>query len=210
MENNKQREKQKLKVFLKIVIIAFAVLLLILVVLFLLDKSLKDVDKKDYTDKDESIYYFSADYDADPLDDEVYAAKNRDIMFTDHAGNGEPLTAQEDGKGVKALFYDYFTALMTGDSVSHSALLTENYKTHFEIQEKFTPQKVYDISIKFLTGGNADGNYIERYQVTYKIYKNDGTYRADVGSNVAKIMVFEVTTENGRTMINSIVPMNIK
>ena len=39
--------------------------------------------------------------------------------------------------------------------------------------DKFTPQKVYDISVSFLYGDSNNGVYLEKYSVTYKIYKND-------------------------------------
>lgn len=211
MDNSKkQNEKQRLKKLIKAVMIVFIALLIILGALYLFSQLLKS-DKVDYTKREESIYYFSADYNANPLDDLVYVSKNREIMFIDRAGNGELLTEKDkDTKTEKALFYNYFTALMEGEATSHSALLTENYKSNFAVQERFTPQKIYDIDIRFLTGDTEDGKYSEKYQVSYKIYENDGSYRADVGSNIAMLMVFEVTTENGRAMINSIVPMNMK
>lgn len=209
-DTKKLTEKQKLKKALKLLVFVFVALFVILGVLFGVKLLLKG-EKMDYTEKAEDIYYFSADYNANPLEDEVYLAKNRDIMFTDRAGNGEPLTdADSDGKDVKSLMYNYFSALIKGDAEKHSHLLTESYKSNFVVQESFTSQKVYDINVRFLTGATDGDKYLEKYQVSYKIYENDGTYRADVGSNVAKIMVFEVTTENGRAMINSIVPMNTK
>lgn len=206
----KKTEKQKLKNILRFFAIAFAALLLILGALYLVKLLLKG-EKVDYTQKQEDIYYFSADYDASPLDDEVYVAKNREVMFTDHTGRGEPLTAYAgEGKDAKALFYNYFKALVEGDADAHLALLAQNYKDSFVVPERFTPQKVYDISISFLTGVSDGGKYVEKYQVSYKIYENNGTYRADVGSNVAKIMSFDVIIENGRAMINSIAPINTK
>lgn len=210
MDNSKQRDKQSLVKLLKIVGIVFAGLILVLGVFYIFS-ILLEKDKVDYTEKQEGIYYFSADYDEDPSEDLVYASKNRDIMFTDHLGNGEALTSDNaEDKTVKALMYNYFTALMEGDAQKHEALLSDNYKKHFKVQQRFTPQKVYDIDVRFLTGGTENGVYSDKYQVAYKIYENNGTYRADVGSGVAKLMVFEVVKENGAYKINSIVQMNIK
>lgn len=209
--DNKRTEKQKLKKLLKILIIVFAVLLLLLAVLYLLSTFLKNDEKMDYTKKEDGFYYFSADYEENPLNDEVYAAKNRYIMFTDHVGNGEPLTEENcKEQKIKKMFLSYFTSLMTGDARAHEDLLSDAYKQNFVVQKRFTPQKVYDIDIKFLMGDNDGDKYVERYQVSYKIYENNGTYRADIGSDVAKLMVFDVTSDNGKALINSIVPMNIK
>ncbi len=210
MTKNKENDKQKVKKLIKLLLIITAALLLISGVLFIISLLLKG-GKIDYTEKQDGVFYFSADYEEAPLSDLVYANKNRDIMFTDHIGNGEVLTKDNLGEnGAKQLMYSYFTALMEGDAEAHSALLSQNYKKNFVVQEKFTPQKVYDINVKFLMSDSYDGAYVDRYQVSYKIYENDGTYRADVGSNVAKIMVFDVVKENGNMYIASIVPMNVK
>ena len=64
---------------------------------------------------------------------------------------------------------------------------------------------MYDISVSFLSGDSNNGIYLEKYSVTYKIYKNDGTYRADVGSDISKTMVFEVVNQGNKALINSIV-----
>lgn len=209
-DTKKLTEKQKLKKVFKVIVFVFVALFVILGVLFGVMLLLKG-EKVDYTEKGEGIYYFSADYNANSLEDEVYLSKNRDIMFTDRAGNGEPITGVDsEDEDVKSLMYNYFSALMEGDAQKHSRLLTDSYKSNFVVQESFTPQKVYDIDVRFLTGTTDGDKYLEKYQVSYKIYENDGTYRADVGSNIAKLMVFEIATENGRSMINSIVSMNVK
>ncbi len=208
MSNSK--EKQRLLKLLKITGAVFGAMLLVLGVFYLVSL-LMAKDKVDYTEKQEGIYYFSVDYEENILEDLVYAAKNRNIMFTDHLGNGELLTAElAEEKNDKALMYNYFKALMEGDATLHEALLSTNYKKHFYVHKSFTPQKVYDIDVRFLTGGTENGVYTDKYQVAYKIYENNGTYRADVGSGVAKLMVFELVKEDGAVKINSIVPMNIK
>lgn len=210
MDKKTPDKKRALTKGIKIVIICFGVLLVLLGALYGASALLKG-DKIDFTKNEESIYFFPADYDEDPLTDLVYVSKNREIMFMDNAGNGEPLTDKDaETGGVRALMYKYFTALMTGDAESHSNLLTKEYKSNFVVQKRFTAQKVYDINISFLTGDSDGGKYLEKYQVSYRIYENNGTYRADVGSNIAKIMVFEVATQNGNALINSIVPMNSK
>lgn len=202
-------EKNKLAVkrVIKTVVAVFAALAVVLGVLYLISSLIKG-DKVDYTEKDASIYYFSADYDADPLDDEVYAEKSRGVYFTDMSGLGEYLTeADSSAPTARGLFYRYFSALMNGDAASHRSLLSDDYADNFTIQERFTPQKVYDISVSFLSGDSEDGTRYERYSVAYKIYKNDGTYRADVGSDTAKNMVFELVYGSGSMpLINSIVP----
>lgn len=182
-----------------------AALLLILGVLTVISKLFAE-EKLDYTEKRDDIYYFSADYDDDISADIVYMSKNREVFFTNDSGLGEYLT-EKDGElaTVKGVMYNYFRALKDGSAEEHEKLLSASYKEKFVVQKSFTPQKIYDIQVAFLTGDVSDGVYYEKYTVSYKIYRNNGTYRADVGSDVAKKMVFEIVTINGEALINSIV-----
>lgn len=203
--SNGINSKKILKRIIVSIIIVFAVLLAILAVLYALSAFINR-NKLDYTDKQDGIYYFSADYEANPLEDVVYAAKDKQVFFTSHTGFGEYLSdADGDLTTVRGLMYNYFDALKTGNVDKHKELLSDEYKSNFVVQDKFTPQKVYDISVSFLSGDSNDGVYLEKYSVTYKIYKNDGTYRADVGSDISKTMVFEVVNQGNKALINSIV-----
>lgn len=205
MTNNNFNKKAVLKRIIVAVIAVFLLLIVVLGVLALLSVIIKR-DKVDFTDKDESIYYFSADYSADLDKDLIYSAKDTDVFFTDHTGFGEYLTeADSDINSTRGLLYRYFQSLKNGDGAAHAALLSGEYKKNFVVQTRFTPQKVYDIKVDFLTGDSINGKYVEKYNVTYKIYKNDGTYRADIPSDVAKTMVFEVVNEDNCYYINSIV-----
>lgn len=182
-----------------------ALLLLILGALVAVSKLFAD-EKLDYTEKDDDIYYFSADYYEDISADIVYMSKSREVFFINDSGFGEYLT-EKDGElsTVKGVMYNYFKALKNGSAEEHEKLLSASYEEHFVVQKSFTPQKVYDIQVAFLTGDVSDGIYYEKYSVTYKIYRNNGTYRADVGSDVAKTMVFEIVNIDGGALINSIV-----
>lgn len=205
MASNSTDRKKALKKIIIAVIIAFAVLLVLLGALYLFSEVIQR-EKVDYTEKNDSIFYFSADYSADPDNDLVYAAKDKEVFFTDHSGFGEYLT-EADGSvnNVKGLMYNYFNSLKNGDAQAHNALLSAEYKRNFVVQERFTPQKVYDIKVDFLVGDGKNGVYIQKYSVSYKIYKNDGTYRADIGSDVSCTMVFEVVNQANKVYINSIV-----
>ena len=42
------------------------------------------------------------------------------------------------------------------------------------------------------------------YDVTYAIYRNDGTFRNDIDSNAFKTLIFELVYESGALKINAI------
>ncbi len=202
MSSEKTNGKKKLVIVMKYVVYVFSALLLILGCLVLMNKCLEDDDAGfDYTDKEESIFYFSADYDENMSTDLVYMSFDRKIYFTDPSGFTCALTEDNTDDGsVSSLMYRYFTALFSGDADAHAGLFTEQYKNTFKLQTRFTPQKVYDINVSYLTSDSGK----DIYRVVYKIYENNGSYRADIGSNVAKIMAFEIDKTSGVPLINSI------
>ncbi len=217
MDNKPQTTKQKEKLVLKKVLLAivavFALLGLLLVFLQHVDKA-TEPDKVDFTSansEDSSIYFFSVDYSEDPESDPAYMAKQRDVWFTDVTGVSDYLDeGDKNNKDARALMYNYFTALKEGDADAHSALLSEDYKKSFVVQESFTPQKVHDINASYMQSEERDGRYYQYYKVSYEIYENDGTFRNDIGSEVAKLMYFELVHEDGMYKLNSIGYIEIK
>lgn len=203
-QSQKEKEKSTVKKVLRYVVIVFAALAVLLGVLFLIDK-LMEKEKFDFRQKAEGVYFFPADYNANPADDPAYMAKDRSIWFSDDKGVGAPLEpAVASTDTVQALMYKYFTSLMEGDAKTHSTLLSKAYNEKYVVQDKFTPQKVHDIRISFNQSGNSDNGYHWYYRVSYKIYENNGTYRADIGSETARVMSFEIVYEDNCYKINSI------
>jgi hypothetical protein len=66
-----------------------------------------------------------------------------------------------------------------------------------ELPEKFTMQMVYDISLR--PHANADGE--KSYIVNYKILKNNGTFRRDIGSDEGREYLFTLVEEQGKLVI---------
>ncbi len=206
----KGREKKAVKLIFAGVAAVIAVLLVVLGVLSLLNDNLEE-EKFDFTASNGDIYFFPADYNANPADDPAYMAKERRVWFEDDGGVGYFLD-EADGKTntVRALFYNYFQSLVKGDATSHSSYLSKAYKENFVVQERFTPQKVHTVNVKFNQGETRDGVALWHYQVSYKIYENNGTYRSDIGSETARVMNFEIVYENDSYKINSIGYVSIK
>lgn len=210
------KDKKKDK---RIIVKAFAVIIIVLLVLALILKLFQwflaqDRNEKNdiFTASREDISYYLADYDEAPDDDEFYMSLERRVWFTDMNGVSTYLD-ESDGNGnnyAKALMYKYFTSVMAGDTAAYADLLSDSYKANYTVNEKFTPQKLYDIEVSFEQSEQRDGVYYQYYRVFYKIYKNNGTFRADIGSDVALDMSFElVYVENGYK-INSVGYRTIK
>lgn len=200
----KEADKKKLKKGGRIIIIALAVLSVLTGVLYGVSR-LTAQDKIDFTEKVEGIYYFPADYNADPEEDPAYMAKERRVWFIDDKGLGLFLDeSNASSNSIAGLMYRYFEALKNGDAAAHEQLLSQSYGESYVIQKRFTCQKVHDINVKFNQGNTVDGVGRWYYRVSYEIYENNGTYRADIGSETARVMSFEIVYEGGEYKINSI------
>lgn len=143
-----------------------------------------------------------------PADEEVPPSAVREYMELDryiHYTNGAEtvIVTEEDaddyGREV-GFFVEYFRTVIDGDYAKYNTLFTENY---FDTNEKtcdFTPQMLYDINITKLPEG-TDGYH---FDVSYKIFRNNGTFRNDIGSDGSKTLHFTLVEEGGKILIDSI------
>ena len=58
-------------------------------------------------------------------------------------------------------------------------------------------QMVYDIELR----PHANANGAMSYIVNYKIHKNNGTFRSDIGSDVGREYLFTLVEQGGRLLI---------
>ena len=66
---------------------------------------------------------------------------------------------------------------------------------------------VYDIKVEFYNSQSSDEGYIERYIVSFKIMENNGSFRADVRSDAAKPLVYEVQVGDSNARISAVYPV---
>ncbi len=157
------------------------------------------------------IDFEEPDYDADIFEDASYLDLNRYIEYSSPDGVSVTVTDGNYGKYHEALhlFASYFDALMMGDAEALAALHGEAYKAEHPLPERFTMQRVYDINVALkstVISEEADtyGDKIFVFRVAYKIMKNDGTFRSDMGSGEALPLLFEVTMRGDTTLITNI------
>ena len=165
--------------------------------------------KFDLTVKQDGIYYFPEDYSTDINERLLYTVKERRVYLVDASRLGGYLTEDNPitNSKVGVLFNSYFEALVNGDSVALDSLFTDNYfKAHVN-PKRFTPQMVYDIKVEFYNSQSSDEGYIERYIVSFKIMENNGSFRADVRSDAAKPLVYEVQVGDSNARISAVYPV---
>ena len=91
-----------------------------------------------------------------------------------------------------------------GEYNEYNKLFTEEYYKSNEPYYSFTQQMIYDIRIERLSETVIDGEDVFYYNVSYKIHKNNGTFRNDIGSDGSKTLCFKLVNKNGTILIDSI------
>lgn len=149
----------------------------------------------------QSYDFYPADEEVDPAAVKEYMELDRYVHYTE--GAETVIVTEEDadayGKDVQ-FFLDYFKTVIDGDYTKYNTLFTENYFKSNEKTCDFTPQMLYDINIEKLPEGKDGYNY----NVSYKIFRNNGTFRNDIGSDGSKTLHFSLVEENGTILIDSI------
>ncbi len=147
-----------------------------------------------YSDKLVSYTFYPTDYDLDVTADAVYMGLNRYVYFK----NGNETVAITDGNYAAynpavEFFGTYFETVIAGDHETYNTFFSELYYEANEPMHEFAPQMLYDIQIEMLSQDpQNDGSTLYAFNVEYKIHRNDGTFRNDMGSDASKKLYFEL------------------
>lgn len=158
-----------------------------------------------YTPDKSTIIYYDADFSENIYNDEEFVNVMNQYALEYVDGDIAYKLKVEDlekiGGSLAIFFYDYFTDIRNGDYEKYNSYFDDRA---FKIREKvsdFTMQRIYDIVIKPLQiNVNLDE---EEYSwvfesdiepifvdVSYKISKNNGTFRLGVNSDSAKPQLY--------------------
>ncbi len=208
-ENRRDRSSDKNKIKKAVVIIAsvLAVLALITALIPAISALFADDDGTSYN----PMMFFEPDYTKNILDDASYLALDRGVYFN-RFGNERRLTRENvaDISQSAVLFLDYFDCLVRGDAEGYRTFFTAECLLDAEMRfpERFTTQGVYDIRVSAYsaTPKTVDGVELtsEIYEVSYRIYRNDGTFRDDILPDETRTLVFELYVSDGEAKINAI------
>ena len=103
-------------------------------------------------------------------------------------------------------FVEYFETVIAGDVDTYNSYFSDEYYKIYEPYSLFAPQMIYDIEVEQLSEKiNSDGTTDWTFNVKYKIYKNDGTFRNDIPSDASKTLYYELSADkNGNVLIDYI------
>lgn len=131
------------------------------------------------------------------LDRNIYVAKGS--VTTTMTGDNDSYFTEDE-----LFFKTYFEVLEAGDADAYNELLSDAYKAEYGLKGAFTPQMTYDRTIEHAGTSYAGTVTYYTFNVYYKFFHNDGTFRSDVYSDAERAMQIVIDTSEGKLKISSI------
>lgn len=137
-------------------------------------------------------------WDEDIYEDKEWLDQNRSITYIDGGVSVTITDGVYDGYGICVDFMAlYFEALMQGNAEALCGFYADEYFASNYRWDEITMQRVYDIKLERITSFDSANSTAYVYKVSYKIMKNDGTFRNDVKSD-AERPEFYTIVDDGR------------
>lgn len=218
---NNENKNEKLNKQKRGIIIAFAAMLAVVVVAYVIVPGIAklaeyiesrndDGYKSDYMDDIKSLSFYPADYNENIFEDEEYMGLNRYLSYTK---GSDTYTITDDDYSrydiTVGFFAEYFDSVINGEYETYNNYFTEEYFEENSNKTRFTPQKLYDINVKFKSTSTVDGTTSYIYYVTYKIFENNGTFRNDIESDSERMLVYELYVYDDDTVLINYIGRNI-
>ncbi len=202
-------------------LIVLAVLFAVLLVLNLLSDSSvlsKLLPHKGGDDGErEPVFLFNPDYELNIFEDEGYLNLNRLIRYQEGAITIYLVNENDYLAGGKpAVFFgEYFDAVIRGDHNRYNALLSKDFIEKNGTKDRFTMQQLYDIEIVKLNEfiedeGTPQQITVTEFRVSYRIRRNNGTFRDDLESGAARPQIYQLicTDRTGEIKLQSVSEYN--
>ena len=198
-------KKRNIVIFLTI---GLAVFILTFFAIYLLGKENTNnrVPKYDFI-------FHEVDFDTDILSDPEYLALDRSVSLK----LGNQTVTIDDGyrseNGTIEFMLKYLDCIVAGDYNSYKNFFSKLYFETENVPEIFTMQRVYEITVEYISETavtESNKNYTEyRLSLDYKINRNNGTLRNDMGSDCIRTQYFLITDREGSLMIDTIKSFDI-
>lgn len=178
----------------------------ITVIPYIIDKNKKDKKEEITIDYD----FYPADYSENIYEDEKYLKLIEYGPIEYHHGglitylNKDNASEEEE---VVRFFVDYIYSIIEGNAEKYNSFFSEKYYESASQKNYFTMQKLYNIKLEQYsseTVGEDGKNYTKYiYTLSYNIYQNNGTFRADIGEG-SRTQYIVLTDSNGKLLIDAI------
>ena len=200
MNTKSQNSRKKVAVTFIIIVLSLGLISGVLLVVFDFLEKTKEKDPTNmYSDELHSYIFETPDYGLDVTTVDEYMELDRLLYYKDGAEEfGLDRDFEKYGKPV-AFFKEYFDTAIAGKWEDYNKMFTEHYYESNKPRNQFAPQMIYDMHItKLWQKIDDDGTDRYAFDVSYRIYKNNGTFRNDIESGASKTLYFElVETDEG-------------
>lgn len=203
MTNSKNRKKYAL-IFASAVL---AIGVLSGALLYLFERAGEDRDNGPtnmYSEELHSYVFYKPDYELDVTTVAEYMDMDRMLYYKNGTEEiGIDKDAEEYGSAV-LFFKEYFDTVIKGEWEAYNGMFTDKYFETNKAKGRFAPQMIYDMHISKLWEKIETGRTVYAFDVSYRIYRNNGTFRNDIDSGAAKTLYFELVDEGGEVKIDRI------
>ena len=213
----KSLNKRK-KTLISVVIVAALLCALLYVLAVCIDKYNAQKVQSDATQQAASsnpvpsIIFYDADFDENIFENQEYMQKNAFVKYT-KGGVSYYITQSIDQTEDEyaSFFVNYFEKVKLADK-SYADMFSQSYEHSYDYiaspDSEFAPQMIYDIEVsRFETQNDhsleSDTQYAF-FEVKYKIFHNNGTYRRDLPEDGMKPLLFKLSNTGGKIKIESI------
>lgn len=153
-------------------------------------------------------YFYEADFSLELEEYECYPEYMELDRFVYYKNGNETVGIIDENRSSfteDVLFFEeYFRTIISGDSEAYNLLFTESYFETHEKKEAFTPQMVYGILVEKVSEREESGVLTYGYDVSYKLYQNNGTFRDDIYSDASRTQYIEINDSEGEYKIDTL------
>ena len=158
-------------------------------------------------DTEDSIFYYPAYESENIFENDAYMSFERSLRYS-YAGVEQLYNYGNDYNSADTyckFFLGYFKTLIEGDGEALCDFYVDDY---FESVPRFTMQMIYEPYVVFHSEGSLEENGekidIANFEVRYKIFKNNGSFRKGVQSNKAVPQIYQLIIQNGAIKIKNV------
>ena len=215
MSDNNPKQHIKKKIIITIFILAG--LLLLMYALTLILPMISQKLNHSTEEKTAKFNFYEPDFEENIFEDQDYISliENGILQYDNGTNSVVTITsenASDHGDAVK-LLTDYVHSIINGDNELYNSFFSTEYLDAHEPKEEFTMQKIYNGLITYYSSEeitDKSGNYTKYiYKLKYQIYKNNGTFRRDIGEDY-KTQYIVITDREGKLLIDAISTSNYK
>ncbi len=199
-------ERNRLK---KRIVAVMLIMVIVLAVLWTVSIILDKVDKNAAEPEIPVVYYdfYTPNFEADIFEESNYLEKDRQLYYTDDMGQQIGYTKNNitENDLIPEFFINYFDAIAHADKEKYLSCFSAEYREKIGDIKDFTMQRVYNMEVELISCQSLEnGESVAEVTCNYRIMKNDGTFRNDIGSDMGRVQYMTLSIRDENIEISSV------